>query len=134
MTQSVVVNVQPETKPAKVVNSIVRARYTEDRVRRRAMRGHALLSMIARSLPGTVFHGGSVRPYHIVPDTDCPRGEAWRIPEGALTLVSAGPAPHLMERDGIVAMATDYDSLQATFGLYANLACEDPRKFVRIIW
>lgn len=83
---------------------------------------------------GTLFHRVSRRSYLVYPDTECPRDEAWRIPNDGLELASAGACPHLLDSDGAILRARNDDCLIAKLGAYHQLICHQPRKFVRMLW
>lgn len=83
---------------------------------------------------GTRFFSGGRREYLVIPDTDCPLDEAWRIPNNSLTIASIGAAPHVLDRDGVKLVSKDYDAWRLTLGAYYNVICDDPGKWVRVLW
>lgn len=71
-----------------------------------------------------IVSGG--KPITVVADVNCPENSAYMLQMNTWTLWSAGKAPHLLDRDGVLMRNSDADSYQARVGFYAQLGCSAP--------
>lgn len=71
-----------------------------------------------------IVSGG--RPITVVADVSCPEDKAYMLQLDTWTLWSAGKAPHILDRDGILMRNPNEDSYQVRVGSYAQLGCSAP--------
>ena len=62
----------------------------------------------------------------VVADSDCPADRAYCLTMKSWDLVSAGPAPHVLDRDGVFSREATSDGYEFRLAFYGNLACNAP--------
>lgn len=69
----------------------------------------------------------------IISDPNCPRGRALMLQMDTWALCSLGPAPHLLDEDGLTLLrVSNDDAYEARWGQYAELGCYAPGNNVYI--
>lgn len=66
------------------------------------------------------------RPITVVGDLNCPEERGYMLTLKDWTLYSAGKAPHILDRDGILLRNSTTDDYQARVASYAQLGCAAP--------